>query len=75
MSADYNQDHIFSPLQKLYIFACGLVIALGISYITYLYFEYRVEHALWQTTFVSPTEFWAQVPEWKWKPVFEEFKG
>jgi hypothetical protein len=73
--SEWNDEHIFTRAEKMYILVCGLIVALGVAYITHLYFEYRVEHALWQTTFVSPKEFWAEVPKWEWKPIFEEFKG
>lgn len=73
--SNWNDEHIFTRAEKMYILVCGLIFALSVAYITHLYFEYRVEHALWQTTFVSPKEFWAEVPKWEWKPVFEEFKG
>jgi len=42
---------------------------LAISYVTFLYFEYRVTNNLWETTFVSPEQFWAEVPRWEWKTV------
>ena len=54
---------------------CGLIIAGCMIWVTYAYFEYRVINGVWQTTFVSPKEFWKDVPEVKWKPVLEEFKG
>ena len=41
----------------------------------HLYFEYRVVNATWETTFVSPAAFWDEVPEWKWKEVFNDKSG
>lgn len=69
MSAEFNQDHLLSPLDKTYIVICGIITALAISYVTFLYFEYRVTNNLWETTFVSPEQFWAEVPRWEWKTV------
>ena len=61
-----------SKLFKLQNFIIGLLFALLLSYITYLYFEYRIEHELWNTTFISPTHFWEQVPDWEWKSVITD---
>ena len=72
MSSDFNQDHFFNKKEKAYFLLCGLIIAFCVVWITHLYFEYRVVNATWETTFVSPTEFWNEVPEWEWKPVFKE---
>jgi hypothetical protein len=69
--SEFNQDHYWSPLEKLYFFICGLIIAMGVIYITHLYFEYRVVNATWETVFVSPEVFWQQVPDWSWEPVFQ----
>ena len=69
---DWNEDHFYTPLEKVYFLICGIIIALSVAYITHLYFEYRVVNATWETTFVSPAEFWDEVPEWKWKEVFNE---
>jgi hypothetical protein len=70
MSADFNQDHIFNKKEKAYFLFCGILVAMCLTYVTYLYFEYRVVNGTWETTFVSPTAFWDEVPEWKWKKVF-----
>ena len=72
MSSDFNQDHFFNKKEKAYFSLCGLIIALCVVWITHLYFEYRVVNATWETTFVSPTAFWDEVPEWKWKKVFSD---
>ena len=72
MSSDFNQDHFFNKKVKAYYLLSGLIIALCVVWITHLYFEYRVVNATWETTFVSPTEFWNEVPGWEWKPVFKE---
>lgn len=60
---------LYSTLEKLYIFVCGLIIALGIIYTTYIYFEARHINNEWQQSFTTPKEFWASVPKWEWKPV------
>ena len=73
--SNFNQDHIFSKAEKIYMLCCGLIIAGCMIWVTYAYFEYRVINGVWQTTFVSPKEFWKDIPEVKWKPVLEEFKG
>lgn len=73
--SDWNEDHIYSKPVKLYMLCCGILIALTVSYVTYLYFEYRVVNATWETTFVSPAAFWDEVPEWKWKEVFNDKSG
>jgi len=72
MSSDFNQDHFFNKKEKAYFLLCGLIIAFCVVWITHLYFEYRVVNATWETTFVSPTAFWDEVPEWKWKKVFSD---
>lgn len=72
---DWNDNHIFTPMQKLYMLVCGIIICLAISYITFLYFEYRLVNGAWNTTFVSPKEFWSAVPEWEWKPIFKNFES
>ena len=59
-----------SKLFKLQNFIIGLILAVFISYVTYLYFEYRVETALWETTFISPTHFWSEVPDWEWRTIW-----
>ena len=69
---DWNEDHFYTPLEKVYFLICGIIIALSVAYITHLYFEYRVVNATWETTFVSPAEFWDEVPDWRWKEVFNE---
>lgn len=48
---------------------CGLIIALGIIYTTYIYFEARKINNEWHQTFTTPKEFWAPVPKWEWKRV------
>ena len=68
----WNDNHFFTPLQKVYMLACGLLIAASLIWITHLYYEYRVNNAVWQTTTISPKEFWADVPKWEWKPIFTE---
>jgi len=69
---DLNEDHFWSKKEKAYILVCGILVALCVAYITHLYWEYRVVNATWETTFVSPADFWNEVPEWEWKPVFQE---
>jgi hypothetical protein len=69
---DWNENHFYTPLQKVYFLVCGIIVALTVAYITHLYFEYRVVNATWETTFVSPAAFWEEVPEWKWQPIFVE---
>lgn len=68
--SEWNEDHVFTKTQKLYMLFCGILIALSVSYITFLYWEYRVVNATWETTFVSPAAFWDEVPEWEWRTVF-----
>ena len=70
--SEWNEDHIFSKKEKAYMLFCGIIIALSVAYITHLYWEYRVVNATWETTFVSPAEFWDKVPEWEWKEVFDD---
>mgnify|MGYP000185485804 CR=1 FL=1 len=72
MSSDFNQDHFFNKKEKAYFLLCSLIIASCVVWITHLYFEYRVVNATWETTFVSPTAFWDEVPEWKWREVFND---
>jgi len=67
MSSHWTDDS--SKLFKLQNFIIGLIIALGLSYVTYLYFSYRTVNTEWDTAFVSPRQYWAEVPEWKWKSV------
>jgi hypothetical protein len=69
--SNFNQDHMFTKLQKMYFLGCGILVALCMTYITFLYFEYRVVNATWETTFVSPAAFWDEVPDWKWEPIFK----
>ena len=69
---DWNDNHYFTPLEKAYIIACGMIVALGICYITFLYYEYRVVNNLWTETFVSPKEYWAEVPNWEWRPIWQK---
>ena len=68
--SEFNQDHVYSKTEKLYFLICGIIVAVCVSYVTHLYFEYRVVNATWETTFVSPAQFWNEVPEWEWKQVF-----
>jgi len=70
MSADFNQDHFYTKNWKKIMLGLGVFVTLCLAYITHLYFEYRVVNAVWETTFVSPTEFWEEVPDWEWTLVF-----
>ena len=68
--SEWNEDHVYSKNVKIYMLACGILIALSVAWVTHLYFEYRVVNALWETTFVSPSAFWAEVPDWQWNKIF-----
>jgi len=70
--SDWNQDHFYTDNYKKIMLGLGIFVALAFGYITFLYFEYRVEMALWETTFVSPSHFWSQVPDWEWRPVWQK---
>ena len=70
MSGEFNQDNYYTENYKKIMLCLGLFVALACAYVTFLYFEYRVENALWETVFISPTHFWNQVPVWEWKSVF-----
>ena len=77
MSADFNQDHVFSTTDKIYMFFMGLVIAACITWVTYVYFEYRVVNMAWQDAGydkMTPEQFW-DIPTANWKPIYEAFKG
>jgi peptidoglycan/LPS O-acetylase OafA/YrhL len=58
---------LYSTKEKIYFFACGLIIALSIAWVTYLFFETRVERMAWDSEFTTPSEFWSEVPKWEWK--------
>lgn len=62
---------LYSTTEKIYLFICGLIIAFGIIYTTYIYFEARKINNEWHQTFTTPKEFWASVPKWEWKSVIE----
>jgi hypothetical protein len=70
--SDWNDEHHYSKWFKMQMLIAGLLIALCAGYITFLYFEYRVSNALWETTFISPTYFWSQVPDWEWRPIWQK---
>ena len=60
---------LYSTTEKIYLFVCGLIIAFGIIYTNYIYFEARKINNEWHQTFTTPKEFWAPVPKWEWKKV------
>jgi len=62
---------LYSTKEKIYMLICGLIIALGIVYTTYIYFETRAINNEWHQTFTTPKEFWSKVPKWEWRPVIE----
>jgi len=70
MSGEFNQDNYYTENYKKIMLGLGLFVALACAYVTFLYFEYRVVKALWETVFISPVHFWEQVPSWEWKSVF-----
>ena len=35
--SEWNEDHVYSKPVKLYMLCCGILIALTVSYVTYLY--------------------------------------
>ena len=49
---------LYSTKEKIYMLICGLIIALGIIYTTYIYFEARKINNEWNQTFTTPKEFW-----------------
>lgn len=71
MSADYNQDHFYTDNYKKIMLGLGIFVSIVMAYITFLYFEYRVVNALWETIFFSPTQFWSEVPAWEWRTILK----
>jgi len=69
--SEWNEDHYFTKAQKLYMLGCGILVALALTWVTYLYFEYRVINQKWAETITTPQEYWSVVPKWEWKPVIE----
>jgi len=62
---------LYTPLQKIYFFICGLIIVSSLVWITHVYFEARVINNKWVETFTTPEEYWSAVPKWKWSPIGE----
>lgn len=77
MSADFNQDHKYSLFDKTWMLLMGLLVAASISWVTYVYFEYRVVNMAWKEAGfdkMTPAEFW-DIPTWNWKPIHDKFAG
>lgn len=60
---------LYSRKEKLYYLFCGIIIALSVVWVTYLFFETRAARVAWNEEFTTPKEFWAEVPKWEWKKV------
>jgi peptidoglycan/LPS O-acetylase OafA/YrhL len=73
--SEWNDNHIFTTTDKIYMLLCGLIVAIAISWVTYVYFEYRVVNMKWTAEHgsKSPSEFW-DIPTWNWKPVFNKLE-
>lgn len=75
--SDFNQDHHFGTWDKIWMLGCGLIVAACITWVTYVYFEYRVVNMAWKEAGyhkMSPEQFW-DIPTATWKPVFDKFKS
>ena len=62
---------MFTPAQKIYFLFCGIVVALCISYVTYLAYDYRIENKFVET--ISTKDYWAEDPKWECKHVFTSY--
>ena len=66
----------FTKFQKLYLLMCGLIVAIALSWVTYVYMEYRVVNMQWEEKFggMTPSQIW-DIPTANWKPIINKFNG
>lgn len=67
---------MFNTLDKIYFGLCGIIVAIAMSWLTYVYMEYRVVNMRWEEDFggKTPAEIW-DIPTWNWKPVINKLEG
>jgi len=58
---------MFYTLDKFWFGVCGMIVAACFIWVTYIYFEYRVDGMI--------RADYRDIPTWSWKPVFNKING
>lgn len=58
---------MFTTLDKIWFGICGIIVAICLSWLTYVYMEYRVVG--------MQNVDYSDIPTWSWKPVFTKVGG
>lgn len=58
---------MYTTLDKIWFTICGLIVAACLSWLTYVYMEYRVVG-------IQKVDY-TDIPTWTWKPVFNKVGG